>query len=434
MTRVTVLERRWLGIFVLLYAVMPFIGPQWHPALPIVWQGDEPHYFVMLSSLLQDGDLDLKNNYIAARKGGLDAGRRNAGHGLNHQTSWWREGQRIEWSDHHWFPSSPIGVEPSPDEAPDLAGVIERPVHPPGLPWLLALVLWPFRGTSWVEHLSVLLITISGIAAMLLFHALVRSWTSGAQSALPVTAAAFFGTPVWHYSRKLFVEEPLTLCAIGAACFVLRWRNGWVAGAFLAAGTLMKPPFLLLALPLVIFLVSREEWALLGRLAFMCLLAVAVTLLTDELLFGSPWRSAQPFVVGNPLAGAWGLLAGQERGILWFAPVIAAACAGWPSFWRRQPAGAGVLVGSIALYCGLMATWKVWTGGWCYGPRLIVPVLPFAMVGLLGLQDAARWLRGAAVALGVASVATNAIAAGGWAYVSNENPYVTLLREARRHR
>ena len=38
--------------------------------VPDVQSGDEPHYLVMIHSLLDDRDLDLANNYRAAHRGG----------------------------------------------------------------------------------------------------------------------------------------------------------------------------------------------------------------------------------------------------------------------------------------------------------------------------------------------------------------------------
>jgi hypothetical protein len=414
-------SRLHLVFLVLLFAGMAFVGPRWHYERPAVWQGDEPHYLVMLNSLLQDGDLDLGNNYLSARRGGQDAGRYARGRPLDHHTVWWHDGRRVEWGDQH---------TPGKDEA-DPQGVVERPAHPPGLAWFLAALLWPWRATPAVEELALLCITLSGVVALLLFHALVRGWARSEAAALAVTAAAFLGTPVWHYSRKLFAEEPLVLCAIGAAYFTLRRPNGWAAGAFLAAGTLMKPPFLLLALPPGALFAVRREWKCLTGLCLMCLGGVAATLVSNASLYGSSWRSPQAFQFGNPLEAAWGLSVGWERGSLEYAPVLLAAVVGWPTVRRQHPIEAAVVLAAIGLYVGLICLWHTWSGGWCYGPQLLVPIFPLAMVGLLGLAQAPRSLRGAAIALGVVSVTINVVAAGGWAYVPNVNPWSEMVRELR---
>jgi hypothetical protein len=55
--------------------------------LPTITSGDEPHYLVMLHSLLNDGDLDVSNNYDAARRGSIDVGALRAGAPLDHQVA-----------------------------------------------------------------------------------------------------------------------------------------------------------------------------------------------------------------------------------------------------------------------------------------------------------------------------------------------------------
>jgi hypothetical protein len=38
---------------------------RWHNHQP--YSGDEPHYLVMTNSLIQDGDFDVKNDYVSGR-------------------------------------------------------------------------------------------------------------------------------------------------------------------------------------------------------------------------------------------------------------------------------------------------------------------------------------------------------------------------------
>jgi hypothetical protein len=431
-------EKRWLAVFVALYLICPFFGRNWRLELPIAWQGDEPHYMVMVSSLLQDGDLDLRNNYEAMRHGSLDAGRKWAGALLDDHTTWWRDGRRVEWGSIHEpirmpWPRDAEGHPVTtllPGHEHDMDGVIERPMHPPGFPWMLAAFLWPLRGTPYVESAAILLVTLSTIVALVLFHGLVRRWARSDGEALCVTAAAFLGTPVWHYSRKLFAEAPLTLCAVGALYFILRRSRPWVAGCFLAAGTLMKPPFLLLAIPPAVLFLMRRDLRSLVFVSIPCLISVAATLGSNAVMFGSPWRSPQPFSFGNPLVGLRGLLLSEQHGFLAYSPVAAAALVGWPTVWREHRSEARLIAGAVLLYFALMCTWAHWEGGFSYGPRLVLPVLPFAMMGLCGLR--APWLRGVAVALGVVSVGTNFVSAAGWSHVTAENPLSTLTAGLRR--
>ena len=398
-------ERRWLVCFAACLLITPFIGSKWRVGWPLARDGDQPHYLVMLNSLLEDGDLDLGNNYVASRSGSLDAGRSWAGKSLDNHTCWWLDGKRIDWHDVH---------EPPP-------GVAERPVHPAGLPAMLALLVWPLRGTPYIEAAAVLLIALATMAAMLLFHGLIRAWTGTTGLALAVTGTTFLGTPLWRYSRSIFTEAPLALCAIGAAYFILRRRNGWAAGGFVAAGISMKPPFLLIAIPLAAFLFIRKDRRSLLALAVPCVAATAGTLAMSAILYGSPWRSPQPFYTGNPIVGALGLLFETRHGLLFAAPVALCAVIGWPALWRRRPVESAVLLGAAGLWYALIACWRGWDGSACYGPRLIVPILPFVMAGLLGLDVSRPWIRRVAVTLGVISIGLNFVAASGWSGVTDES-------------
>jgi hypothetical protein len=46
--------------------------------MPYIKGGDEPHYLLILNSLINDGDLDLKDNYESVHQGSLQAGKKFA--------------------------------------------------------------------------------------------------------------------------------------------------------------------------------------------------------------------------------------------------------------------------------------------------------------------------------------------------------------------
>ena len=53
-----------------------------------------------------------------------------------------------------------------------------------------------------------------------------------------------------------------------------------------------------------------------------------------------------------------------------------------------------------------MSLWPVWRGGYCYGPRLILPIIPFAFLGIIRVFESlpsrsARFQRGAAAICGL---------------------------------
>jgi hypothetical protein len=411
---------RWAVALLLLPLLISPVGDL--PAvgrLPMVRGGDEPHYLVMVNSLVLDGDLDLSNNYQRVHDGKLDAGRGFKGAALDHHTVWVREGRRLPWAEifvvphQGWQRDANGHPVPTPRAGADtsLAQPPEYGAHPPGLALLLAPLVWPLRDSAFLEPAVLLLAVLATVLAFFLLRRLLGHLGARPFAVNVVSLLAFLGTPAWFHGRTLFCEPWLLLFAVGSHALVLTGGSAWVAGLLLGAGALMKPPFLVVAVPLAVVLVQRRAWGGLVALGLPSALSVAALLALHAHMYGSPWEAPQPFAFGHPLAGAWGLMTSLEHGILPFAPVLALALWGWGRLLRSRPAPGLLAVGvAFLLYYAVMSCWHAWDGGWCYGPRLVVPVLPFLAVGLLGVVDRVeegnrRWTW----ALGLAGVLSVAI-------------------------
>src|SRR5205823_2209370 len=59
------LALRAAAIVGLVAVVVVLLAVRWHSAQPFA--GDEPHYLVLTNSLILDGDVDVKNDYLAGR-------------------------------------------------------------------------------------------------------------------------------------------------------------------------------------------------------------------------------------------------------------------------------------------------------------------------------------------------------------------------------
>jgi hypothetical protein len=393
-----------------------------HIGLPRVYSGDEPHYLVMINSLLLDGDLDLANNYAAVHNGASEAGRWFSGWPLDHHTVWFEGTTRREWravyedqppnwdqdSEGHPVPRLRVG------QSVPVAGHTETSTHPPGLALLLAPLLLPFRNTALVEPLAIACSALATIIAMLVFRNLIRSYAATPAAEL-ITAVTFLATPIWHYARSLFTEPYLLLFAIVAYSTTLRGRSPFLAGVMIGLGLLMKPTFILLGLPLLaLYVVARN-----GRAALLFALPMAASLAAtigyDAVMLGSPWRAVQEWRQGSLPVGAWKMLFSPTKGLLISAPATVVALAAWPRFFRTHRRDATVLMAAILLNYVFFASYAVWWGGSGYSVRYMVPVLPLVFVSLVSFADGtwprSRVLRGTAVALCVLSGVVNARAA-----------------------
>ncbi len=388
--------------------------------------GDEPHYLVILNSLLDDGDLDLGNDYLAAERGGLQQGRGYRGAYINRHVSYWIGGERVLW--HQLFREDGT-LRPGMD--PALAARPEYPAHHVGLAVLLAALTFPFSDSWLLEPAALTISALAVTIAMALFASLLHRFTDSSRAVRLTVVALFLGTPVWAHARTLFAEPLLVLCVVGAFWAMLRpapFHLG--ASAFLAAGTFIKPQTVLLLGPFLVLAAAARAWGNALRLLALPALSIAVTLMLNHHMYGSPWRGPYPFYGGDLLQGAAGLLFSGSHGLLSTGPVLALAVPGFPRLLRDQPLRGAVVGAGFLMTFLLTAAWRFWEGSYCYGPRLLVPVIPLLGVAVVKALDSTlldrrivRW--GAYAAVGT-SVLLNLVAATHYWFAWDANPWALL--------
>lgn len=394
-----------------------------HLGVPLVYSGDEPHYLIIIHSLILDGDLDLANNYAAVHKGSTQAGRHFAGVALQHHTVWFENGERRNWGrvyeyDPPKFDKDEQGrpvprLQPGQREIP--AGTPEYSVHPAGHALLLAPLLYPFRATQLVEPIAVACSAIAIILAFFLFRSLLSKYSTNQRAIDLVAVVAFLGTPAWHYGRTLYTEPFLLLFAVGAFSFALRGKSPLIAGAFIGLGILMKPPFALLLGPLTLMYLAERNFRALAYFLMPAFLGIAGVFYLNNVMFGSPLAAPQEWLQGSILSGIFGMLFSPKFSYLIIAPAILVAFLAWPSFSRRFTRDAIVLASSILLYFLLFASYRYWSGAYAYGARYLVPMIPLILVPIIALPQMRLWqsapARAAVVAICAASIIINGIAA-----------------------
>ncbi|HEX8201397.1 MAG TPA: hypothetical protein VF590_12995, partial [Isosphaeraceae bacterium] len=102
------------------------------------------------------------------------------------------------------------------------------------------------------------------------------------------------------------------------------------------------------------------------------------------------------------------LLVGRRRGLFLFAPIVLLAAPGWGVLGAKRLWGEVAVTGAacVAIFV-VNLSYPEWTGGWSTGPRLLVPLLPFAMVPVAALLAVGG--RRATAAAGALAVAGGAI-------------------------
>jgi hypothetical protein len=225
------------------------------------------------------------------------------------------------------------------------------------------------------------------------------------------------------------MEPYLSFFAMAAFYLILEKESGLLAGIALGLGALLKPNFLILFLPLAVFCARNKNFRTILWMAAGPAVSTAAILYSNALMYGSPFAPPQPFRFGNVFEGMGGLLFSWNHGIITLAPIALLALALWKRFFRERKAEAALIAAGFAVYFLMMAFFDCWWGGWCYGPRLVVPVLPLLMVPVFYLPEAFRaWSKPArlfALTLCLLSLAFNLLGAldGYW----DSHPW-TLLK------
>jgi hypothetical protein len=285
-----------------------------------------------------------------------------------------------------------------------LRGVFGFPPHPLNVPakehW--AVDYWVTLATSglftaWTAALLVLLARDVGCTPA---------------SSIFVGLAYGLATPAYVYATLAYGHQASAFALL--ASFLLIWKQSprfeairlGVAGFLAALASVielqMAPISAILGFYLLGEILGRHH-----RLAGLWTFALGAALPTlmllgyNQIAFDSPWRMGYFYEVNfgdvhtaaNPLAlkpPDWGrlgpLLWGRYRGLFFHAPILVLALPGWVALLvRRRWALAIVSFMVCASVLLVNLAYPQWTGGWSTGPRLLVPLIPFAMIPIAAL-------------------------------------------------
>lgn len=406
----------------------------WVRARPAANSGDEPHYVLVLSSLLRDRDLDVRNNYDRVVFGGLDAGVRFQDNVLDHHTLVVdvASDQRARWYDVFEYSEPRLacagpGCVHFPQKMPQLATerAIEVPLHSPFYPLAMAALLSAFDPSpETLEHSASIATVVLCWVALVAIYCVCRRASLPRSISFASVLLVGIASPWLPYTRGFF-SEPLIGVALALALWGVLARRPGAAGVALAAAVLLKPPFVLVAAAWIMHRLwvgrVREALVLAGTVATggVCLAVF------NWRLAGTPMIS----VVFDLATEPWDTWFGAERGLYVFVPWALFGSAFAVAALRRRPACIEdeliTLVAAAFLPFVVVFTLKGPPGD-CYGPRFWVPLLP-----LLGVATVvcARRARAARLAVGIAVVWALLVAATGavaYPFAFNESPLHAL--------
>jgi hypothetical protein len=268
---------------------------------------------------------------------------------------------------------------------------------------------------------------ITAVTCVLLFSFAIRLYRS-ARLGVGLALAYGLGTMAWPYAKFYFSDPLSALCLLAAAYFLFVFREQGklkqlvLAGGFLGYAFLTKLssvvvlPFLLAySLPicsgvrsfrstmskatpsrwrLSISPIPKDSQIAVYRISswrrLVAFLAPAASLLVVAFLYNY-YAFGHPFTGGyheegwsTPLyLGLYGLLLSSGKSLLLFVPLTFVAPLALVALYKAGHKEEAVLFTAIfGTYLLLHAGWWSWYGGWSWGPRFLVPTLPFLILPL----------------------------------------------------
>jgi hypothetical protein len=236
-----------------------------------------------------------------------------------------------------------------------------------------------------------------------------RRWPAGL-----IGLAYGLSTPAYVYATLAYGHQASAFALL--ASFLLLWKKErprqsvriFAAGLLAAYAAVIElqvgPVSAILGFYLLAQCLRRERRPDALAIFFVgALLPTLLLLIYNQLAFGSPWEMgyfhhatrqfAQVHNPDNPLGlrrPDWSkfvpLLWGRYRGLTFYAPILLLSVPGWVVLLiRRRWAVAIVSLLTVVAVFLVNLSYPEWTGGWSTGPRLLVPLLPFAMLPIAGL-------------------------------------------------
>ena len=264
---------------------------------------------------------------------------------------------------------------------------------------------------------AVLTSAVAAAAAMAFFFLSLLRLHVSCRNAILLTLCVAFGTLILPYSGYFF-SEPFTALVIMAAVYSLsiapagrNWRNALVIGILLALAIWIRPTMVFVACVFALGILVREGKAGLRRTTIISLIPLVsglLYLLSNKIFFGGAFNFGYPEtedVLSKHLnsfhtpfyVGLTGFLLSPGKSIFLFIPVVALAIIGMRHLWKCDRAVATVSAGLPLVYLLFYMRYTQWEGGFCPGPRYLLPFLVVTCLGIgplieLGRLRSRQWL------------------------------------------
>lgn len=264
---------------------------------------------------------------------------------------------------------------------PIMAGLLNVPVC------LIAHVC----GVVLIEHILFLSLLSSALIAtfsVLGMYLCLVSVCASRQQACGFVFVYAFSTCVWSVvCRGLWQHGPALLFLTFALSFILKKDHTHIfwAGLFFGFAIFSRPVTAALVAPFVLFVYKYHRRYFFQWFIFLCL-PVGLMLLYSQIYWGSIFALGQgQGLTGfscNPFAGWLGLLFSPNRGLLIFSSFFVFAFLGMKHAFTGDnvPPVYRYMAVSVVLFFLVCSQWEMWWGGWSFGYRLLIELIPMLML------------------------------------------------------
>jgi len=231
--------------------------------------------------------------------------------------------------------------------------------------------------------------TVFAAVIIVLFFAIFSLLGYSKRISLVSATCIAIGSILLPYSKINHAETPTVVIVLLFLLSVAQKRNLTVKyGIYLAALTVMM---LLVRVGnlvyccgmalYVLWLLFNQRRLYPGFVWYFCLVSIAgfaylgFNFMRFGDLFNTGYGAEQMLFTTPLLTGLTGLLFSPSKSIFIFSPLIILSIIAVPSMYKKSRPLTVVICGLAVANILFYAKWRDWHGGWCWGPRLIVPAI-----------------------------------------------------------
>ena len=270
--------------------------------------------------------------------------------------------------------------------------------------------------------------TFAALASALVFLILAQRGI-GIVPSLGTAALVGLATPLFAYSSWLFSEPLAAALFLAATALLFADAAGITVGRAAAAGILLGValwvrPVHVVSVPVFVAAVAarglRRAAIPAATLAIVAAAFGVAYLVRNDILFGSFLDFGYPAAAEGGrrlntfetplLTGLVGFLFSPGKSLFLFAPPVILGIAGLPRLARLDRGLVVLAAGMPFVYLLFYARYTQWEGGYCFGPRYLLPVIPLLCLACGPmLQTAGRNTLRLAIALGIVGLLVQAV-------------------------